>query len=74
MENGRNGLEHGDRIVAARDIDTTQGLHIPQGAEGTVAEDRGLNLVVFFADDAIARVVDQQDVVRATDLSAGQSG
>jgi hypothetical protein len=46
-------MAHGDRVTAARDLDTTQGLHIAQGAEGTVAEDRGSRLVVFFdAHDA----------------------
>jgi hypothetical protein len=67
MDNDREDLAHGDRVVAARDVDTTQGLHIPKGSEGTVAEDRGSNLVVFFADsNAIARL-DEQDVERVTD-------
>ena len=47
-------LAHGDRVTAARDLDTTQGLHISQGAEGTVAEDRGSTLVVFFDDEGFA--------------------
>lgn len=33
-------IGHGDRVAAARDIETTQGLYIPKGCEGTVAEDR----------------------------------
>ena len=43
-------LAHGDRVAAARDVDTTQGLHIVQGAGGTVAEDRGSQLVVFLEE------------------------
>jgi hypothetical protein len=31
-------------------VDTTQGLHIASGSEGTVAEDRGSHLIVFFDD------------------------
>jgi hypothetical protein len=60
MDNDRKGLVHGDRVIATRDVYTTQGLHIPKGAEGTVAEDRGSNLVVFFeGKDAIARLAEQ---------------
>ncbi len=44
-------LTHGDRVVAARDIETTQGVRVAAGTEGTVAEDRGSNLVVFFEED-----------------------
>ena len=44
-------LAHGDRVVAARDIETTQGMHVLAGTEGTVAEDRGSNLVVFFEEE-----------------------
>jgi hypothetical protein len=45
-------LERGDRVMATREVHTTQGFHIPKGAEGTVAEDRGANIVVFFDDGA----------------------
>jgi hypothetical protein len=38
----------GDRIAAARDMETTHGLYIPMGSTGTIAEDRGSTLVVFF--------------------------
>jgi hypothetical protein len=52
-------LEHGDRVTAATDLETTQGLHIDKGAEGTVAEDRGSKLVVFFDDhDAVVSLTE----------------
>jgi hypothetical protein len=57
-------LEHGDRVTAARDLDTTQGLHIPQGAEGTVAEDRGSKLVVFFDDEATVVSLTEPDLAK----------
>jgi hypothetical protein len=55
-------LESGDRVVAARDIDTTQGIHIVAGTEGTIAEDRGSNLVVFFEEEPKLTSVEKQDV------------
>jgi hypothetical protein len=55
-------LAHGDRVTAARDLDTTQGLHIGQGAEGTVAEDRGSNLVVFFDEKDAAVNLTEPDL------------
>ena len=62
-------LEHGDRVTAARDLDTTQGLHIPRGARGTVAEDRGSKLVVVFDDEEESVVsLTEPDLVR---LDAG---
>jgi hypothetical protein len=55
-------LAHGDRVTAARDLETTQGLHIPQGAEGTVAEDRGSTLVVFFDEKRSAVNLTERDL------------
>ena len=55
-------LEHGDRVTAARDLDTTQGLHIVRGAEGTVAEDRGSRLVVFFDEHDAAVSLTEPDL------------
>jgi hypothetical protein len=55
-------LGHGDRVIAARDLDTTQGLHIAQGAEGTVAEDRGSGLVVFFDEHDAAVNLSEPDL------------
>ena len=57
-------LERGDRVVATREVYTTQGFHIPEGAEGTVAEDRGANLVVFFADGAVVARLVEQDLAK----------
>ncbi len=57
-------IEHGDQVTAARDIDPTQGLHIPQGSEGTVAEDRGSTLVVFFRHQTPPSNIDEQDLRR----------
>jgi hypothetical protein len=54
-------FEPGDRVVAAHDLDT-QGLHIPAGTEGTVAEDRGSRLVVSFDDQATAATFEEQDL------------
>jgi hypothetical protein len=64
VDNEPAGLEHGDRVVSSRDLDTTQGLHVPKGAVGTVTEDRGSHLVVFFDTDAVVARVDEQDLVR----------
>ena len=50
---------HGDRVVAARDIETTQGMRVLAGTEGTVAEDRGSNLVVFFEEEP--RLINVED-------------
>ena len=55
-------IGHGDRVAAARDIETTQGLYIPQGSEGTVAEDRGSTLVVFFHHQTPPSNIDEQDL------------
>ena len=56
-------LEHGDRVVAARDIETTMGMHVLAGTEGTVAEDRGSNLVVFF-EEAPTMISVEEDALR----------
>ena len=55
-------IGHGDRVAATRDIETTQGLHIPQGSQGTVAEDRGSTLVVFFHRQTPPSNIDEQDL------------
>lgn len=52
----------GDRVVAARDIDTTQRLHIAGGTGGVVAEDRVSTLVVFFDDESRPANVKDGDV------------
>ena len=57
-------LGHGDRVAANRDIETTQGLFIPQGSEGTVAEDRGSALVVFFHHQTPPSTIDEHDLRR----------
>jgi len=56
-------LAHGDRVTAARDLDTPQGLHISQGAEGPVAEDRGSTLVVFFDEEGSPVNLTEPDLV-----------
>ena len=64
MEVETERLEHGDRVITTRDMCTSQDLHIPEGAEGTIAEDRGSNLVVFFeSPPAVARLT-EDDVVK----------
>ena len=55
-------LHPGDRVAAVRDLETTQVLHIPQGAEGTVAEDRGSKLVVYFDDETAATNMEEKDL------------
>jgi hypothetical protein len=55
-------LAHGDRVIAARDLETTQGFRISQGVQGIVAEDRGSKLVVFFDGEAPAVNVTETDV------------
>jgi hypothetical protein len=55
-------LARGDRVTAARDLDTTQGLHIVQGSEGTVAEDRGSTLIVFFDEQDAAVNLTEPDL------------
>ena len=60
-------LEHGDRVVAARDIDSTQGIQVLAGTEGTVAEDRGSKLVVFFEEEPKMINVDEADLRRSAD-------
>jgi hypothetical protein len=55
-------LARGDRVAAARDLDTTQGLHIVQGSEGTVAEDRGSTLIVFFDEQDAAVNLTEPDL------------
>lgn len=57
-----DSLEQGDRVVAIRDIDTTQGIRIPQGTEGTIAEDRGSNLVVYFEEEPQRTTVEERDL------------
>ncbi len=61
-ERGKS-VAHGDRVVAARDIESTQGLRVVAGTEGVVAEDRGSNLVVFFEEDPKMITV-QEDALR----------
>lgn len=43
-----NEIHQGDRVTLVQDFDTTRGWHIAGGSVGTVAEDRGSRLVVFF--------------------------
>jgi hypothetical protein len=58
-------MQRGDRVTAATDLDTTNGFHIPEGTQGTVAEDRGSSLVVFFENGPPAASLDEQDLVPA---------
>jgi hypothetical protein len=44
----RARFSSGDRVAAARNMETPKGLWIPVGSEGTITEDRGSALVVFF--------------------------
>jgi hypothetical protein len=60
-------LETGDHVVAARDLSTTSGFHIPEGSAGTIAEDRGSKLVVFFDDLSAVASLDEQDVAKTED-------
>lgn len=60
-------IERGDRVVAAQDIATTQEVHIPAGALGTVAEDRGSKLVVFFPDHAVVARLDERHLRKVDD-------
>ena len=60
---GQQSLEHGDRVTAARDLDT-QGFTFPGGAQGTVAEDRGSKLVVAFDDEESVVSLTEPDLVR----------
>jgi predicted dehydrogenase len=60
-------LEQGDRVVAVRDIDTTQGIRIPEGTEGTIAEDRGSNLVVYFEEEPKRTSVEEGDLHKLAD-------
>jgi hypothetical protein len=60
-------LQPGDRVAAARDLDTTQHLHISQGAQGTVAEDRGSKLIVFFDDETTATNLEEKDLRKLAD-------
>jgi hypothetical protein len=57
-------LHPGDRVAAVRDLETTQLLHIPEGAEGTVAEDRGSKLIVYFDDETAATNMEEKDLRR----------
>ena len=57
-------LHPGDRVAAVRDLETTQLLHIPEGAEGTVAEDRGSKLIVYFDDETTATNMEEKDLRR----------
>jgi hypothetical protein len=56
-------MKRGDRVVAATDLDTTNGFRIPEGTRGTVAEDRGSSLVVFFENTPRAASLDEHDLV-----------
>jgi hypothetical protein len=58
-------LAHGDRVTAARDLHTTRGLRIIQGARGIVAEDRGSELVVFFDEQDSAVNLSEPDLCAA---------
>ena len=60
-------LHPGDRVAAVKDLDTTQLLHIPEGAEGTVAEDRGSTLVVYFDDETAAANLGEKDLRKLPD-------
>jgi hypothetical protein len=63
MEAGRSDpVKRGDRVAAATDLDTTDGFRIPVGTRGTVAEDRGSSLVVFFEDVPRATNPDERDL------------
>ena len=44
----RTSFGCGERVTAARTMETPQGLWIPAGSEGTITEDRGSTLMVFF--------------------------
>lgn len=72
LEPGDEVLEPGARVAAARDIDTTQGMHITEGAEGTVAEDRGSKLVVFFDEETSVTNLDNDDLRRLPERSTTQ--
>ena len=43
-----NSFACGERVAAARTMETPQGLWIPAGSEGMITEDQGSTLVVFF--------------------------
>jgi hypothetical protein len=62
---GDRALTHGDCVIAVRDLQTTQGLHISKGVQGIVAEDRGSTLVVFFDDEDSAVNLTETDLVIA---------
>jgi hypothetical protein len=64
-----SSIERGDRVAAAQDIDTTQEVHIPAGAKGTVAEDRGSQLVVFFPDQAAVARLDERHLRKVDETS-----
>ena len=57
----REPIRHGDRVTANRDIETTQGLYVPQDSQGTVAEDRGSTLGVFFHHQTPPSNIDEHD-------------
>ena len=57
-------ISPGDQVDTAGDIDTTEGTRIPAGTPGTVAEDRGSRLVVFFDSETQATQVDDISLVR----------
>jgi hypothetical protein len=60
----RAPIEQGEQVIAARTIETTQGLCIPPGSKGTVAEDRGSTLVVVFHHQTPPSNIDAQDFHR----------
>jgi hypothetical protein len=65
VEDGPTATLHpGDRVAAVKDLETTQLLQIPEGAEGTVAEDRGSKLVVYFDDETTATNMEEKDLRR----------
>jgi hypothetical protein len=65
VEDGPTATLHpGDRVAAVKDLETTQLLQIPEGAEGTVAEDRGSKLIVYFDDETTATNMEEKDLRR----------
>jgi hypothetical protein len=62
VESGSDDLEPGDRVALTKDVDTTQGVHVPKGSTGTVAEDRGSRVVVFFDDEPAVTSFDGRDL------------
>ena len=63
-DSGAATLHPGDRVAAVKDLETTQLLHIREGATGTVAEDRGSKLIVYFDDETAATNMEEKDLRR----------